>query len=133
MKEDQLIKKLWKSAIEAREKSYSPYSSYAVGAAIACGDKIYSGCNVENSSYGGTVCAERTAILKAVSEGERAVQKILIVTPNGAPPCGICGQTLAEFCSAESEIILATPTEIKLQISLKELSPYSFSKDYLKN
>lgn len=131
MTNNSIQENLWKSALEARKKSYSPYSSYAVGAAALFEDKIYTGCNVENSSYGGTICAERTAILKAVSEGERKLQKIAIVTSNAAPPCGICVQTIAEFCSPDSEIILATPEGIKTTIRFKELSPYAFNSHYL--
>lgn len=95
------IKQAYSVAIASRKKSYSPYSGQKVGAAILTKDgKIFGGCNVENSSYGGTVCAERVAIQKAVSEcGEIEIQAVVVVTDKKPPwtPCGICRQVIAEF------------------------------------
>jgi len=97
-------------AIEARNFAYAPYSKFKVGAAIlTANQKVYSGCNVENASYGLTNCAERTAIFKAVSEGESKVEAIAIVADTDGPvsPCGACRQVIAEFCDEKSQIILA--------------------------
>ncbi len=94
------IDKLVKAAIEAREKAYCPYSKFKVGAAVECSSgKIYGGCNVENSSYGMTICAERVAITKAVSEGEKEIKRLAVATndKNISFPCGACRQVLLEF------------------------------------
>lgn len=119
-------------AAEGMEKSYSPYSDFKVGAALLCKDgTIYVGCNVENASYGGTVCAERTAFLKAVSEGKRDFEKIAIVGGlRGNPdtpcyPCGICRQFLAEFCGGEFEILTVKNGQI-IKNKLSELLPFAF-------
>ena len=89
---------LIQAAIEARKQSYSPYSKYAVGAALlADNGRFYTGCNVENSSYGLTICAERTAVVKMVSEGVRKIEAIVVCTENAGSPCGACRQVLAEF------------------------------------
>jgi len=85
-------------AIRARERSYSPYSHYAVGAALlAASGKIYTGVNIENSAYPTSICAERVAIFKAISEGERNFEAIAIATENGGSPCGSCRQVMSEF------------------------------------
>ncbi len=91
---------LYIAAKSARERSYSPYSSHKVGAAIRTSDgKIFSGCNIENSSYGATVCAERVAIQKAVSEGHAKITEVVVITDSNPPwpPCGMCRQVIAEF------------------------------------
>jgi len=90
-------------AEKAKESAYAPYSGFKVGAAVLTADgKIFTGCNIENSSYGATVCAERVAIFKAVSEGYREFSKIAVT----AMPCGICRQVMAEFCDKDFEIIV---------------------------
>lgn len=128
--------KLIKLALEAREKAYAPYSSFAVGAALLCGDgEIFTGCNIENSAFSPTVCAERTAIFKAVSEGKKDFAKIAVVggdadkePENYCPPCGVCRQVMKEFCSADFEILIAkTPDDYKVK-KLCELLPESFDK-----
>ncbi|KAI8905232.1 cytidine deaminase, partial [Gorgonomyces haynaldii] len=94
------IEQLRQEAIAAREFSYSPYSKFRVGCALlGKSGKIYRGCNVENASYGGTICAERTAVLKAVSEGERSFAACAVITDktDTIPPCGFCRQFLREF------------------------------------
>ncbi len=108
-----IYEKLLKKAEAAREAAYAPYSKYAVGAALLCEDgRIYTGCNIENATFTPTICAERTAFFKAVSEGERRFTMIAIVggkvgSPAGfAPPCGVCRQVMAEFCRDNFEIIL---------------------------
>ena len=127
-------KELCQAAIKATEHSYSPYSNYKVGAAILCKDgKIYTGCNVENAGYSSTNCAERTAVFKAVSEGEREFTAIAIVGGNGdeladfCAPCGVCRQVLAEFCDKDFRIVLGTPDNVQVY-TLAELLPFSFGK-----
>ena len=95
-------------AREAREQAYAPYSNYPVGAALlGKSGRIYKGCNVENSSFGLAICAERTAVFKAVSEGEREFEAIAVVTSNGGTPCGACRQVLFEFMAPEAPVIVA--------------------------
>lgn len=115
-------------AKEAMKNSYSPYSKFAVGSALlAKSGKIYLGCNIENASYGASNCAERTAIFKAVSEGEKEFERIAIVSSSNdyTYPCGICRQVLAEFMP-EGEVILYNEKDIKT-IKVKDLLPYAFS------
>lgn len=117
-------------AIEARRNSYSPYSNFSVGAAVyACG-KIYEGCNIENASYGLTMCAERVAIFKAVSDGCRKIEKIAIFASSMPYPCGACLQVMEEFCSEDCEVIVANPEKVE-KYKLRELLPHPFSKDAL--
>jgi cytidine deaminase len=100
--------KLLKAARDARELAYAPYSNYLVGAALlGASGKIYTGCNVENASYGLANCAERTAVFKAVSEGEREFVALAVVTLNGGSPCGACRQVLFEFMEPGSPVWLA--------------------------
>ena len=121
------------AAKEAMMKAYAPYSGYFVGAALLTADgKLYTGCNIENSTYGPTNCAERTAFFKAVSEGERDFSMIAIVGGSGgeikstAPPCGVCRQVMAEFCDPDSfEIVLYDGDEIE-SYYLRDLLPLSF-------
>lgn len=127
-------------ALEARDHSYSPYSNFAVGAALLTKDgKVYQGCNIENAAFGPTICAERVALFKAVSEDQRDFEKIAIVGgPAGkaptedAPPCGVCRQVLREFCNPdEFRILLGTSKEDVHAYLLKELLPESFGPSYL--
>ncbi len=129
---------LIQAAMDARRFSYSPYSQFAVGAAIITGDgRIYSGCNVENASYGAAVCAERTALFKAVSEGERSFEAIAVVggkaalqIPEGyAFPCGMCRQVMSEFCGPDLRIIVARVLDDYREYTLGQLLPESFGAD----
>lgn len=123
------MKKLIKLAIEARKKAYAPYSRFKVGAALeAANGKIYTGCNVENSSYGITVCAERVALFKAVSEGVKKFKKLVIVadTRKPCPPCGICRQALIEF-APHLEIVMANTKGKTRTLKLADLLPHQFS------
>ena len=123
--EDQELVEL---ARKAREFSYSPYSKFKVGAALVTHEgKVYSGCNIENASFGITNCAERTAIFKAVSEGAREIDTIAIIADSDGPcsPCGACRQAMAEF-KVKRVIMANLKGEVKA-VSLAELLPYSFA------
>ena len=128
------ITNLIEKAIEAKENAYVPYSNFRVGAALLTkSGKIYTGCNIENVSYGATNCAERTAVFKAVSEGEKEFQAIAINGDNGdyLPPCGICRQVLSEFADDSLKVILANSAEDYKVIALGELLPGAFSSKNL--
>ncbi len=113
-------------ATQARELAYAPYSRYRVGAALLTkAGRVYTGCNVENAVYPLTLCAERVALFKAVSEGERQFEAIAIVTANGGRPCGACRQALAEF-GLEIRVLIATPEQLIDQKRLYELLPDAF-------
>lgn len=140
MLDGQLRKQLIHLAFEARMQSYSPYSNFAVGAALLCDDDcIYTGCNIENASYGATNCAERTAAFKAVSEGHDRFKAIAIVGgKNGAPvtdfayPCGMCRQVLREFSNpTEMVVIVATGVDNYKEFTLEQLLPESFGPEHL--
>ncbi|MGV3467051.1 MAG: cytidine deaminase [Heyndrickxia sp.] len=125
------VKWLVEQAVEARKKAYVPYSTFQVGAALLTkNDKLYLGCNIENASYGLTNCAERTAVFKAVSEGENRLKAIAIVGNTDGPisPCGACRQVLAEFCDENTKIILANMNGDMVETSIDELLPGFFSK-----
>ena len=131
-------KELMNVAVKAREMSYSPYSNFRVGAALlGLSGKVYTGCNVENAGYTPTNCAERTALFKAISEGEREFTAIAIVGGTGdtlndfCAPCGVCRQALSEFCNKDFRFILGNPKEIKV-VTMEEILPYSFGKGDLK-
>lgn len=116
-------------AKEAMKSAYAPYSHFSVGAAVETDDgKVYCGCNIENSSYGATICAERTAISKAVSEGYRRITRIAICDSNNsfAWPCGICRQVMSEFAVEDFYVILEDNGKLS-NFLLKELLPNSFS------
>ena len=122
-------KELLDLAWQAREQSYSPYSRFAVGAALECADgTIYQGCNVEGASYGNTICAERTALVKAVSEGKRSFKRIAIVanSPEYTAPCGICRQMLYEF-APDLQVLCANGNREWADVTLRELLPMGFS------
>ena len=128
-----IYEELVKRALEARLKAYSPYSDFCVGAALLCGDgEIFEGANIENSSYGATNCAERTALFTAVYAGKRDFKAIAIVgakrgceVDEFCQPCGICRQALAEFMDADAEIILFDGENIKVK-TMAEMLPESF-------
>ena len=129
---------LMRLAEEARKFAYCPYSHFAGGAALlTCDGKVYTGCNIESASYTPTNCAERTAVFKAVSEGEREFATIAIIGgPAGekgrfCAPCGVCRQVLREFCSLDFRILLGTPEEVQV-FTLDELLPVSFGPRDLK-
>lgn len=127
-------KMLMESAIQARENSYSPYSDFRVGAALLSDSgRVFCGCNVENAAFSPGICAERTAFVKAVSEGERKFRAIAIVGGAAAgnleftAPCGLCRQVMMEFCDPKVfEIVLGTSTEDYKVYTLEELLPLGF-------
>ena len=132
-----IYQSLMEAAVSAREFSYSPYSGYRVGAALlGKSGKVYTGCNVENAGYTPTNCAERTAVFKAVSEGERAFAAIAVAGGAGdridpaCTPCGVCRQVLAEFCAPDTPVIMGTPENVRV-MTLGELLPFAFTKENL--
>ncbi len=120
-------------AKEARKNAYAPYSKFKVGAALLTkSGKVFTGCNVENSSFGASMCAERVAVFKAVSEGEREFKAIAVVTDTNDPamPCGMCRQVLSEF-SMDIEVYAANLDGKVKTTTLRELLPYAFTKEDL--
>lgn len=131
-------RELIQKAFAAMEHAYVPYSGYKVGAALLCADgTVYTGCNIENAAYTPTVCAERTAFLKAISEGERTFTKIAIVGgKNGEVsdffvPCGVCRQVMAEFCGDDFLVIIAKTEDEYLAKTLNDLLPCRFYPQYI--
>jgi|SRR5581483_1901170 len=131
---EEMQEELVRVAAQARTRAYAPYSNYQVGAAaLGKSGTIYSGCNVENASYGLTVCAERTAIFKGVSEGEEEFVAIAVVTVNGGSPCGACRQVEFEFMRPDAIVILSDAQRKNIQIiTLGELLPDGFTPEKLR-
>ena len=126
-------KELCALAVKAMDNAYTPYSSFKVGAAILTkSGKVYTGCNIENASFSPTVCAERTAIFKAVSEGEREFSMIAVAGgKNGkiekiCPPCGVCRQVMSEFCEPDFPVLLVKGDGMYEKLILSDLLPLSF-------
>jgi len=120
-------------AVLVRENACAGYSHYKVGAALlASGGKVYTGCNIENSTYGLTVCAERVALWKALSEGERTFKQIAVVTSSEPPasPCGACRQLLWEYCG-NINVILANVQGFRKTLDLAEIFPHPFDQSSL--
>lgn len=134
------IKELIQTALDARKNAYAPYSHYQVGAALLSSDgTIYSGCNIENASYGATNCAERTTFFSAVSEGKRDFLAIAITgglegeeISDYAVPCGICRQIMQEFCGDDFQVIVAKSTEDFRQYPFSEILPFGFDGDKIR-
>ena len=132
---EELIQK----AVTQLDYAYAPYSDFKVGAALLCKDgRIFTGCNIENSAFSPTNCAERTAFFKAVSEGERKFRAICIIGGKDisetvcTPPCGVCRQVMAEFCDPKKfKVILASGREKYRILRLEELLPFGFGSEYL--
>lgn len=130
------LRRLHKAAVAVRKLAHAPYSKFRVGAALLTSTgKVLRGCNVENASYGGTVCAERVAILKAVSEGAHKFSDIVVVTDAKSPaaPCALCLQTMAEFFSPDTRIWLASPTRIYSVHVFADLLPVPFGPKQLRD
>ncbi|HQU82204.1 MAG TPA: cytidine deaminase [Pyrinomonadaceae bacterium] len=130
MKKEELIE----AAAKVRENAHAPFSNFKVGAAlITKNGKIYAGCNIENATYGLTICAERNAIFKAISEGEKEFETISVVadTEELTPPCGACRQIIWEFCG-DIPVILANLKGDSETVMMKELFPRAFDAKFLK-
>ncbi len=128
-------RKLCDMAIEAMKYSYSPYSEFTVGAALlGKSGKVYTGCNIENASFSPTVCAERTAFFKAISQGETAFEMIAVAggkngeIKEGSVPCGVCRQVMNEFCSDDFVVLVVSDGAYR-RFTLAELLPCSFGKN----
>ncbi len=125
------MRTLLNQALAARENAYAPYSSYRVGAALLAEDgRVFTGCNMENASYGATLCAERNAFAAAINAGAREFKAIAIAggkesADAAASPCGICRQVMAEFCTADFKIILGNEETLE-EYTLEQLLPLSF-------
>jgi cytidine deaminase len=124
--------KLIEMAIEARQWAYAPYSHYTVGAILLTeSGKLYDGVNIENAAYPTSICAERVAIFKAVSEGERHFKTIVVATENGGTPCGSCRQVMAEFGMETEVIIVDAKGKIIQETTVNELLPGAFGPEHL--
>jgi cytidine deaminase len=124
---DELRSKLIELAQDARQRAYAPYSNYQVGAALVTpGGKFFTGCNVENAAYPTGLCAERVAIFKAVSEGERKFSALAVVTSNGGTPCGSCRQVMAEFGLDTVVLIADGEGQLCQEATVAELLPGAF-------
>ena len=132
MKSD--LEKLVALARDARRNAYAPYSHYNVGAAVLAGSgKMYIGCNIENAAYPSGLCAERVAIFKAVSEGERKITAMVVVTSNLSGPCGACRQVLSEFSSDSAVIIFASNRgKRRRRFTMRQILPERFGAKNLK-
>lgn len=137
IEEKKALRDLVVRAKEVRKYCYTPYSHFNVGAAILTkSGKVYTGCNIENATFSPTICAERVAISKAVSEGEKEFKAIAIIGGKGddisefCAPCGVCRQVMAEFCDKDFKIILTNGKENRMY-TLEELLPLSFTKNDL--
>ena len=118
-------RELYETALKMTERAYAPFSNFKVGAALLTTDgKVFTGVNVENSSLGGTICAERTAFVKAISEGEYSFEKIAVVANEGeAWPCGICRQFMKEFCDDDFRIITGNDADSLRVFTMAEILP----------
>ncbi len=123
---------LVEAARQARSRAYAPYSGYQVGAALLTRDgAVFTGCNVENASYPASICAERVALTRAVSEGARDFVAIAVVTRNGASPCGICRQVMMEF-APEMLVIIADESQVVARSTVSDLLPRGFGPEQLR-
>ncbi|MEL7589913.1 MAG: cytidine deaminase [Anaerolineaceae bacterium] len=128
----ELLEKLIATARHARGWAYAPYSHYAVGAAVlTSGGRIYDGVNIENAAFPTTICAERVAMFKAVSEGEREFSTIVIMTDNAGSPCGSCRQVMAEFGLATRVLLVDTKGTIRVDTTVDALLPEAFRPEDL--
>lgn len=125
--QDTMLQAAIQLAQQVTENAYVPYSNYAVGAALVSSDgTIFTGCNVENASFPATICAERSALVKAISEGVREFDLIVVATRDGGSPCGICRQMLYEFAPTMRVVTVDGQNEIHLDTTLDKLLPHGF-------
>jgi cytidine deaminase len=123
---------LIQAALHVRRWAYAPYSHYAVGAAVlTASGKLYDGINVENAAYPNGICAERVAVFKAVSEGERDIVAVVVATENGGTPCGACRQVISEFGPLAQVLIVDASGQVKLETTLDQLLPGAFGPEKL--
>ena len=125
---------LLQAAEAARDRAYAPYSRFHVGAAVLCDDGgVHAGCNVENASYGLTLCAERSAVSRAITDGCRRILAVAVATnaEKATPPCGMCRQVLTEFAAPQTPIRMRTRSGDARELSLGELLPHAFDKSFL--
>ena len=128
MLDENIRRDLTKRALSIREHAYAPYSNYTVGAALlTASGKIYEGINIENAAYPVTICAERVAVFKAVSEGERGFVAIVVATRDGGSPCGSCRQVMYEFGPDMQVITVNAKGNVVLDVDVKGLLPNGFS------
>ncbi|MEK3890690.1 cytidine deaminase [Bacillus sp. FSL K6-3431] len=128
------VEELIKEAEAARDKAYVPYSQFPVGAALlSAAGKVYHGCNIENAAYGLCNCAERTAIFKAISEGDREFTMLAVTadTKRPVPPCGACRQVIAELCPKDMKVILSNGRGEMKEVTVETLLPFAFSPEDL--
>lgn len=129
---EEMRKTLEEAACKVREQAYAPYSHFLVGAAVESGSgAVYTGANIENASYGLTICAERAAIAQAVSAGERVIRAVAVCTENGVTPCGACRQVIREFAAAECPVYVLDAQGGRQATTLAALLPQSFGPDDL--
>ena len=138
MTDKKVISDLCQKAIDMRSESYAPYSGFTVGSAVLLSDgTVYTGCNIENSAFGPSICAERTAIAKAVSEGHKNLAAIAIAGGKRdgdlqyCAPCGVCRQVMREFCKPSFKVYLARSADDYKEFTLGDLLPESFGPDTL--
>ena len=125
---------LIQAAIAASANAYIPYSNYRVGAALLCADgEVYTGCNVESASYTPTICAERTALVKAISDGQRDFSAVAVVTRDGGSPCGVCRQLLFEFSPQMTVIMADLDGLVRQRVTLADLLPLGFGPTNLQD
>lgn len=128
------MREILTAALEARERAHAPYSGFRVGAAIEDeAGQIYTGCNIENATYGLTICAERLAIFKAISEGARKFRRLTIAADSDrlTPPCGACRQIIWEFCG-DIEVELINPAGSREKLQMRDLFPRAFDDTFLR-
>lgn len=124
---------LLRQATRVRDHAYAPYSNYPVGAAVlGISGRVYVGCNVENASYGLSICAERAAIFKAISEGEREFEALAVVTSNGGTPCGACRQVFLEFAKPGAQVVVSdVERKVRKVFTIAELLADGFGPEHL--
>lgn len=126
------VEELLTHALAARERAYAPYSRFLVGAAILCDDgSVFTGCNVENASYGLSNCAERSAVFEMVNSGRRKIAALAVVAdaPRAISPCGACRQVLSEFAAADVPVLLANLSGDRKMCVMSDLLPYAFYRE----